>query len=116
MPLPKHSFSIGQQNSQVSQIVPSGSGHNRIPHGLKKRVGIKTGQVDTWVQSAGFGALQSAAVHDRSGGGAIAVNPVGARAEHGNGFAGDFRRAGQGELLIASAYASIFHLHRNFAA
>ena len=107
---------VRQQNSQISQIVSRRSGHDRIPQRLKKRIGIEASQVYIRIQSAGPGAFEGTAIHERSCGRAVAVNAVRSRAQHGNGLAGDSRRTGQGKLLVAASGTAIPYFHRDFPA
>ena len=78
-----------------------------MPHSFGTAVGI---------DAIALGTSKRAAIHYRAGGGTVAVDAVGAGAEHGHVFSRYFFGAGQGELLVASADAAITNSHGHLAA
>jgi len=61
-------------------------------------------------------AIERGAIGDGASGGAVAVDSVAASAENCHILSRDPRSAGQSELLIASANASVADLYCDFSA
>src|SRR5438552_13409461 len=80
----EESVLVGQQHSQVAQIIPRRTDHDGVTQRLKERIGIGSRKMRIQIQSAGPSAFDCTAIDDRSSGGAGAVSAVGARAEYAN--------------------------------
>jgi hypothetical protein len=73
-------LSVRQKYSQIAQIVPGGSGLDRIAQRAKYRIGIEMLKRLARVQALFSDALDRASIHDCSGGGAVPINSIGAGA------------------------------------
>src|SRR5581483_5898260 len=83
----------------------------------KKRISVKASQRSLRVELCCARARNSAAIGHGAGGRAVAVNTIGAGAEHHDGLPCDLLSAIESELLIASAYAApLSHIDRDFSA
>src|SRR6266852_4857387 len=106
---------VSQQDSQVAKIISGGSGDDGVAKRIEKRIGIEVAKR----VPHGFyttAPVESAAIDYAAGGRSIAVDAVGAGAQHGNVVSRYWFGAGQRELLIASADASVADGHGHLAA
>src|SRR5579859_1667132 len=108
-------ISIGQENSQIAEIVPGRSNLNRIPESAEKRVSIESFEGGAGVKTERSCAIERCAISDRAGGGTVAIHSVGARAEYGDVLTRNFRCTGERELLVAPTNAAVRNFDRYFA-
>src|SRR5690242_19410844 len=76
--------SVRQQNSQISQVVSRGAGHNRVTQRVKKGVSIKVAEAVLGIQAAGSRSFDGRAIRNRAGRGAVSIDSITTRAEHGD--------------------------------
>src|SRR5271157_6204510 len=109
--------SVRQKDPKVANIVASWPGDDRISDTVQQRKGVELRERRRHIEAVLRGALNRGAVHERARSFTVAIDAVGACAQHGNVFARDLLRAIKREVLIATADARIrTHLNSDFAA
>src|SRR5215475_94657 len=97
---------LRQQNSHISHIIASRPGDDRIAEGVEEIERVAVLQTELCRNAFIFGPPQRIGISHRSGGRAIAVNAVSARAQHYNirqSALAQMNGGAQRELLIAPA-------------
>lgn len=94
-----------KQHAQVAHVGAGGTGRQRIADRLQQREGVAAQQVLVDVEAGAVGARHGRAVDDRARGRAVAVDAIGAGAQHHDRLAGDAARGGERKLLVAAAGA-----------
>src|SRR5215472_18068700 len=107
---------VTQQHAQVAQVVAGRAGDHRISESLEKWESIEVLESHVGAQASGFGPLERGAVGNRARGETVAVDAIGAGAEHGDVFSGNLGGAAERELLVASAYAAVGQFDGDFSA
>src|ERR1019366_9180032 len=110
---------VSQQDAQVTKIISGGSGDKGVGERIENRIGIEAQERvphGFGATGAGIDAGNGAAIDYGAGGGTVAVDAVGAGAQHGNVVSRYWFGAGEGELLIASADAAVADGHGHLAA
>ena len=115
---------VSQQDAQVAKIISGGSGDDGVAERVEKRISIEAGErlphgfgaSGTGIDLTTAGTKEGAAIDYGSGGRTVAVDAVGAGAQHGNVLSRYLFGAGEGELLVASADATVADGHGHLAA
>src|SRR6266850_685783 len=92
-----------EEDAEVAEILAGGASHEGVAKLVEEGKGITTlGEVRR-VEADGLGAGESCSICNRSGGGRVAVDAVGAGAEHGDAMAGDSFDARENERGVATS-------------
>ena len=115
--------SVAEQDAQVAKIISCGSGDDGVAKGVENRIGIEGGErvadcfgATRTIASTGGGTIERAAIDYGAGGRTVAVDAVGACAQHGYVVSRNLFRAGESELLVPSADATVADGHGHLAA
>src|SRR5690242_17584126 len=73
---------IGEQNSQIAQIISGCSGNDDVSRPFEKAAGVKPPQRIGSVEASGFAVVERLKVGDRAGDPTVAVDSVGPRRQN----------------------------------